>query len=33
MSFSIDREGLVKFAGKYETRTFAEEVDALQEHG
>lgn len=33
MSFSIERESLSKIAGKYETRTFAEEVDLLEERG
>lgn len=30
MSFSIDRDFLVNIAAKYETRSFAEDVDLLE---
>lgn len=33
MSFSIDKEYLVSITSKYETRSFAEDVDALEERG
>ena len=33
MSFSIDRDYLVSIASKYQTRSFAEDVDALEEKG
>ena len=33
MSFSIDRDYLVSITSKYETRSFAEDVDALEERG
>lgn len=33
MSFSIDRSYLANFPSQYQTRSFAEDVDALEEKG